>query len=282
MLEPIIGRYLTLTLGGEPHRVYFEEAGAGVPLLCLHTGGSDTRQFRHLMLDESVTSRFRVIAFDLPWHGKSTPPDGWQEREYQLTLDAYIECIRVFSAALSLDRPAVLGCSIGGRIVLHLAIAHASEFRALVGIACAMAQTPWYDTSWLQRPDVDGGEVCAGIVSGLMAPQGPEPRRWETLWSYMQSGPGVFRGDLFFYRQASNLPEQVKLIDTKRSPLFLMSGEYDFSCAPADMERTAKAIDGAVLVPMPGLGHFPMSENPELFRTYLMPVLDQIQATGAG
>ena len=42
--EPVIGRYLHLDLLGKPHRLYVEEAGAGVPLLCLHTAGSDGRQ----------------------------------------------------------------------------------------------------------------------------------------------------------------------------------------------------------------------------------------------
>jgi hypothetical protein len=35
--------------------------------------------------------------------------------------------------------------------------------------------------------------------------------------------------------------------------------------------------DGARVVIMKGLAHFPMSENPELFRTYLLPVLDEIR-----
>mgnify|MGYP005663094967 CR=1 FL=1 len=30
---------------------------------------------------------------------------------------------------------------------------------------------------------------------------------------------------------------------------------------------------------MEGMGHFPMSENPELFRSYLLPVLEQIRST---
>ena len=35
--EPITGRYLHLELLGKPHRLYVEEAGQGIPLLCLHT-----------------------------------------------------------------------------------------------------------------------------------------------------------------------------------------------------------------------------------------------------
>ena len=108
-LEPIVGRYLRLRLGGRDCRVYFEAAGQGIPLVCLHTAGADGRQFRHLMCDEAVTRHFRVLAFDLPWHGKSTPPAGWQDEEYRLTTAAYTEAVMAFCRALALDRPAVMG-----------------------------------------------------------------------------------------------------------------------------------------------------------------------------
>ena len=83
--EPITGRYMHLDLFGKHHRIYVEEAGEGTPLLCLHTAGSDGRQYRALMNDERVTQHHRVIAFDMPWHGKSSPPAGWHNEEYQLT-----------------------------------------------------------------------------------------------------------------------------------------------------------------------------------------------------
>jgi pimeloyl-ACP methyl ester carboxylesterase len=71
--EPIVGRYLNLDLLGRPHRLYVEEAGQGIPLLCLHTAGSDARQYRGVLNDARVTANYRVIAFDMPWHGKSSP-----------------------------------------------------------------------------------------------------------------------------------------------------------------------------------------------------------------
>jgi pimeloyl-ACP methyl ester carboxylesterase len=232
------------------------------------------------MTDPAVTDHFRVLAFDLPWHGKSTPPAGWQREEYRLTTASYAEAVRTFCAALELDRPAVLGCSIGGRIVLHLAIEHAAEFRALIGLEAADFQAPWYDTEWLHRPDVHGGEVCAALVSGLMAPQSPEPSRWDTLWMYMQGGPGVFKGDLHFYRVDGDLRDRVGRIDTRVCPLYLLTGEYDFSCEPQDTLRTAAAIAGAEATVMEKLGHFPMSENPAQFRRYLLPVLERIRGSG--
>jgi pimeloyl-ACP methyl ester carboxylesterase len=278
IFEPIIGRYLTLALSGRPHRLYFEEAGQGIPLVCLHTAGADGRQFRHLMLDEEVTRHFRVLTFDMPWHGKSLPPEGWENEDYRLTTAGYTEMIVAFCRALELDRPVAMGCSIGGRIVLNLAIEHAAMFRALIGLESADYQAPWYDTAWLNRPDVHGGEICAALVSGLMAPQSPDATRHETLWMYKQSGPGVFKGDLYFYRVDGDLRAKVGGIDTGACPLYLLTGEYDFSCTPEDTERTARKIAGAQVTIMRELGHFPMSENPGQFRRYILPVLEKIRA----
>ena len=51
MLEPVRGGYVRFDLDGRDYRIYFEEAGRGLPLLCLHTAGADTRQFRGLFND---------------------------------------------------------------------------------------------------------------------------------------------------------------------------------------------------------------------------------------
>ena len=279
-IEPIVGRYANVAIEGRLHRLYFEEAGRGIPLVCLHTAGADARQFRHMMNDPAITGHFRVLAFDLPWHGKSSPPDGFQNEDYRLTTDSYVAAIRTFCGALALDRPVVLGCSIGGRIVLSLAIRHAAEFRALIGLESAAVQAPWYDTDWLHRSDVHGGEVCAGLVSGLIAPQSPEVSRWETLWHYMQGGPGVFKGDLHFYRAEPDLSAELAKIDTRICPLYLLTGEYDFSCTPEDTMRTAERIAGAEVTVMREVGHFPMSENPAQFRRYVLPVLEKIRKNG--
>ena len=279
--EPIVGRYLKLDLGGRPHRLYVEEAGTGIPLVCLHTAGADNRQWRHLLNDAEITRHFRVLAFDMPWHGKSLPPVGWQDEEYRLTTQGYIDLVMTFIRTLGLERPVVLGCSIGGKIVLELARLHAATFRALIGLESADYQAPWYDdTGWLHRPDVHGGEVAGAMMSGLIAPQSPSETRWDTLWMYMMGGPGVFKGDLFFYRADGDFRDRVSQIDTSKCPLYLLTGEYDFSCTPEDTERTAAQIKGARVTVMREIGHFPMSENPGQFRRYILPVLEEIRAHG--
>ncbi|MDX2157987.1 MAG: alpha/beta hydrolase [Hyphomicrobiaceae bacterium] len=275
--EPIVGRYLHLELSGRPHRLYVEEAGTGIPLVCLHTAGADGRQFRHILNDEAITKHYRVIVFDMPWHGKSLPPVGFEREEYRLTTESYTQMILDVCDAIRLEKPVVMGCSIGGRVVLNLAAAHAKRFRALIGLESADYQQPWYDTEWLHRPDVHGGEVCAALVSGMMAPHSPADSRHETLWMYKCGGPGVFKGDLYFYRIDGDLRDRVAKIDTSQCPLYLLTGEYDFSCTPEDTLRTAAKIKGAHVTVMEKLGHFPMSENPAQFRNYILPVLEQIR-----
>ncbi|MGB6272368.1 MAG: alpha/beta fold hydrolase, partial [Pseudolabrys sp.] len=119
--EPIIGRFFSVGIDGAEHRIYVEEAGKGIPLLCLHTAGADSRQYRHLLNDTAVTDRFRVIAFDLPYHGRSTPPDRWWLKKYRLTTASYLEMIRAVWLTLGLERPVVMGCSMGGAIALKVA-----------------------------------------------------------------------------------------------------------------------------------------------------------------
>ena len=115
--------------------------------------------------------------------------------------------------ALELDKPVVMGCSIGGRIVLYLAHQHAKRFRAIIGLESAAHVAPYYDVEWLHRPDVHGGEVSAGVVSGLVAPTAPDNHRWETLWHYLQSGPGIFKGDLHFYKVDGDIRGKIDEID---------------------------------------------------------------------
>ena len=274
-IEKISGGYVHFDIQGQSHRVYFESAGTGPVLLCLHTAGSDSRQYRGILNCTAITERFQVVCFDLPYHGKSSPPAGWQQREYQLTSQLYVDTIIGFMQAMDIERPLAMGCSIGGRVVLHLALQHPEKFRGLIGLQSGAHVSPYYNLEWLHRPDVHGGEVCAGIVSGLIGPHAADAERWETLWHYMQGGPGVFKGDLHFYKAQGDLRALAHQIDTRKCPLHLLTGEFDYSCTPDDSRDLAQMISGAHLKIMPGLGHFPMSEAPEEFIAHLLPVLQK-------
>jgi len=275
--EPIMGRYLSVRLDGAKHRVYVEEAGRGMPLLCLHTAGADSRQYRHVLNDADVTDRFRVVAFDLPYHGRSTPPDGWWLEKYRLTTASYLEMVRAVWLALGLERPVVLGCSMGGAIVLKIAAEFQDELSGVVGLESS-AYAPGRYNEFLHHPAIHGGELCASYTYGLNSPLSPEASRRENWWYYSQSGPGVYQGDVYFYSLDWDAREDLNRIDTNRCKVALLTGEYDYSCTPQMSEAVAAAIPGSRLTIMKGMGHFPMIENYPAFRPHLLAALDHVRS----
>lgn len=276
MIEQIVGRYVTVDVAGRAQRIYFEEAGRGRPVLCLHTAGSDTRQWRHILNDPEITAQNRIIAFDMPWHGKSLPPEGFQTEEYLLTTGTYMATVLAVARALDLEKPVLAGVSMGGRIALQLALHHPEAFSGFLAIEASDFQAAWYDIDWFHRPDAHGGEMGAALVSTNISPRAPLAERWNTLWMFMQSGPGVFRGDLSFYTRDESLVGQLHRIDTTLTPVHFIVGAYDFTCTPQDAQRTADQIAGATLAVMDDVGHFPMSEHPEGFRPFFIAGLSKM------
>lgn len=167
--EEIVGRYINLTSNGVDYRIFYEEAGAGVPLICLHTAGTDSRQFRHVLNDPDVTSKCRVIAFDMPYHGRSNPPDDWWLSKYKLTTDTYLNLIHDFWLALGIERPIVMGCSMGGAVTLGVAARYQEEITGIIGLESA-AFAEGRDNDFLHHPAIHGGELAASYTYGLNAP----------------------------------------------------------------------------------------------------------------
>jgi pimeloyl-ACP methyl ester carboxylesterase len=112
---------------------------------------------------------------------------------------------------------------------------------------------------------------------GLMSPAAPEARRRETVFVYSQGWPPAFLGDLYYYIEDHDLREEAAAIDTTRCPVYLLTGEYDYSGTPAHGQAANEAISGSKWVIMHGVGHFPMSENRTSSSTTSCPS-DRIEA----
>jgi pimeloyl-ACP methyl ester carboxylesterase len=277
-----VGRYVHVELDGRDHRIYFEEAGRGIPLLLQHTAGAHGSQWRHLFECSTITDHFRLIAYDLPFHGKSVPPDGtpWWTEQYRLTGAFLRQVPLALASALELDRPAFMGCSVGGLLALDLALHHPDRFRAAISVEGALHIGGDPDTLvgfW--HPQVSN-ETKARMMEGLTSPTAPIARRKETIQVYSAGWPQAFLGDLYYYMVDYDLRDRAHEIDTSRVAVHIMSGEYDYSGA-IELGRAAhEAIGGSTFTEMPGIGHFPMSEDPDTFVTHLLPVLDAIRAAG--
>ena len=285
--DPITGGYMYITVEDIEYRVYYEEAGQGIPLLLQHTAGSDGRQYRHLLCDEEITSKFRCIAYDLPYHGKSLPPYGfsWWEQEYNMTRDRMLAYPNAISDALELDRPVYLGSSMGGHAAIDLAHAFPERYRATIAVEGALRSAVEYvevGMSGIRRefdnPNVSRNSIGAAMLLN-MSPYSPEPAVREVQWEYQQGGPGIFAGDLLYYYYEHDMTaEQAAEINTDACMLYLLTGEYDPNTSPAETQAIADVVAGCKFTPMPRLGHFPATENYPEFRQYLLPVLNEIAA----
>ena len=277
-IDTPIGRYVHLNLGGHDHRIYFEEAGQGIPLLMQHTAGCHSSQWRHLFEFPEVTERFRLIAYDLPYHGKSIPPVdvAWWDEQYLLK-GAFLRSVPLkLSEALGLVDPVFMGCSVGGLLALDLAHKHSDVFRAVISVEGALkieGQLDDYGELWHPRVN---NEYKGRLMEGLMAPASPKPYRKETSFVYACGWPPAFVGDLHYYVEEYDLRQDAAEIDTSAIGVHILSGEYDYS-STSELGKTAhEAIPGSTWQDMKGVGHFPMSENPQAFRDYLLPILDRI------
>ena len=166
--------------------------------------------------------------------------------------------------------------------MLHLALRHGDRFRAAIGLRSALYAEdrslgdPQPEMA-LHRPDIHGGKLAGASMAGMIAPQSPSSERWETMWHYMQGGPGIFWGDIRYYFDNGDLRNgDADGLAGSRCPIYLLSGEYDPSATPEMGREVAELANAAHFEVMKGMGHFPMSENPALFREYLLPVLERI------
>ena len=271
----IEGRYHQICLPEGAAELYVESAGSGRPILFLHTAGADSRQFHGQLADVALAAEWRLIAPDMPFHGRSMPPEGWQGEPYRLSGARYLGwCAAIIEQVIG-EKAIVAGGSMGAALALLLA----AERPDLV--AGVIAIEPPFRSKGRRNPyqhhvGVHAGLHNAAFVRGLMSPTSPIDSRRRAAWIYSQGAPEIYAGDLAFYSDEFDGAEVAPRIDAARTPVSLLCGTYDYSATPEDGARLAALIPGADLCVMEGLGHFPMCEHADLFRPHLLAALAHV------
>jgi 3-oxoadipate enol-lactonase len=109
-------------------RLWYDEAGDGEVVLLLHGGLGDSGLWEPVV--PFLAERFRTIRTDLRFFGRSTGPAvpwSWEE-----------DVVGVLDG-LGVERAALVGLSMGGKVALNLALAHPERLWAVVGVAPALA-----------------------------------------------------------------------------------------------------------------------------------------------
>jgi pimeloyl-ACP methyl ester carboxylesterase len=271
----VSGRYYPVSINGSTHNVFVERSGDGAPVLFLHTAGADARQYLGQLSDVELARSYSMWAVDMPFHGRSLPPAEWTGGPYKLTTDLYLSwCVAIIEQVIK--APAyVVGGSMGAAMAMVLAAKRPDLVKGIVAV-----EPPFRSTGrrnpFQHHVGVHGALHNASYVRGLMSPLSPESDRRQAAWIYSQGAPGIYTGDLAFYSEEFDGAVVGPQIDCSRTPVALLCGTYDYSASPEHGRKLAEVIRGARMVVMEGLGHFPMCENADLFRSYLVDALSYI------
>lgn len=261
---PAIGRFLDV----EGERLHVmdlgSDKGAAPPVLLIHGASSNLRDMK-LALGDVLAQDRRVILVDRPGRGYSTRP----EKGYQLETQARL--IKAAVDALDVDRPVVVGQSLGGAVALRYALEYQNDMSGLVLLAPVSHQWPggvaWYNnvSQWpiagflLRRLVVPiYGQLSAESgIEGTFAPDTPPENYYE------RSGLALLFRAHDFKANAADLAnlkegiiEQQDRYGDLTLPVSIVTGTKDTTVSPElHSKQLAKQVDGAQLTLLPDTGH---------------------------
>ncbi|MGY1829649.1 alpha/beta fold hydrolase [Geodermatophilus sp. SYSU D01180] len=241
--------------------VAYSRAGAGAPLLLLHGGWSDGREWRPQL--EGLSDAFDVVAWDAPGCGASPdPPAG-------LPLTGYADAVAALVEGLDLGRVHLCGLSFGGGLALAVWQRHPEVVRSLVLVS---AYAGWKGSlppeeveARLQRvlAEVDRppAEWVDGYLPGFFA--GPVPQETLDLVRsvMLDVRPAGTRSMLTAFADA----DLRDVLPTVAVPTLLLCGAEDVRAPRPVAEALHAAIPGSRLVLLPGVGHVVNLEAPAAF-----------------
>ena len=242
-------------------------AGTGPPLLLLHGIGSRWQMYEPCL--PWLTPRYEVIAVDLPGFGASPVPPGDPEPG----IDTQVRLVAEFVAELGIERPHVVGNSMGGLIALELGrhgLARSVVCLSPAGFASHAEQRYAHGSLWLGvrmarriAPRADRLMAPAALRAALVGTFVARPR---------QLDPEVAAADLRALAAAPWFDATLPAIaprhfragaDRFPVPVTVAWGDHDRLLLPRQLRRAAQQLPGARLVTLRGCGHVPTYDDPE-------------------
>jgi pimeloyl-ACP methyl ester carboxylesterase len=256
-------------------RIAFERMGDGPPLVLLHGGPLDSREWRRQLDD--LSDEFTVVAWDMPGCGRSSDPPA------AFRLPDYADCLAGFVEALGLGRPHVLGLSFGGGLALELYRRHPLIPMSLV---LASAYAGWAGSlpadvveqrlqQCLREAELPPEEWVPGWIPGLLTDAAPAELVDEVVAIMSDVHPAGYRVWARSFAEA-DLRDVLPHINV---PTLLLYGDADRR-SPVNVGQDLHAmIPSSRLVVIPGVGHLSDMEAAESFnaevRSFLRSVQDQ-------
>ena len=127
--------------------LYYETHGAGRPLILLHGGLGSGEMFGPIL--PTLAERHQVIAVDLQGHGRTADID----RPVDIRLMA--DDIAALIDHLGLDKPDLVGYSLGGGVALQTAVKYPAKVRRLVAASANIRRDAIYPETLAQQGQVN-------------------------------------------------------------------------------------------------------------------------------
>lgn len=256
-----------------------ESGSDGPPVLLIHGNSSCKEVFRNQMQGE-LGRRHRMIAFDLPGHGASSDA---REPETVYTIPGYAAlAVELMEERLGLERYAVFGWSLGGHIGIDM-LSRSDRIAGLMisGTPPAGKHPGALDEAFLpsehmglagKREFTDAeADAYARATAGENAPYE------DFLGAAVRRTDGRARETMIAAFAAGMGESQQKIVGENATPLAIVNGaEEPFANnAFTQAQSYANLWEGKVHL-LPGLGHAPFWEAPEVFDPYLERFLGEV------
>lgn len=241
-------------------QIAYRRAGEGPPLVLLHGGPTDSREFRAQL--EALSDEFTVVGWDMPGCGQSADP-----RE-NFGITDYVACLARFVAALGLEQTHVLGLSFGTGLALELYRAHPELVRSLILVS---AYAGWAGS----LPPEVAQQRKLRMLQMIDLPPDAWAREWlPTLLT--ESVPADVRDELTRILSDFHPTGQRRLLESGFAehdvrdllpsisvPTLLVYGEKDVRSPLKVAEAMHASIPGSHLVVIPGVGHMVDMQAPQ-------------------
>lgn len=217
----------------------------------------------------------RIITLDLPAHGLTTVPTG-----YQVSTDGQVEVVDQLTRQLHADRFVLAGNSMGGGVAWNYALAHPERVAALVLVDSAgMPPAPKAGDKKRQGPPAIfvimrnpvGRAVLRKIDPAPLAEKGLKQAYIDEklvtpalVDRYVELARAPGHRDMLLNGQGRpRKPVTAATFQAIHAPTLVMHGEAD-TVIPVEAGKVlAAAIPGAKLILYPGVGHVPMEQIPD-------------------
>jgi 3-oxoadipate enol-lactonase len=258
------------------HTVYYDEFGAGHPLILI-TGLGSTRLAWWKQI-EAFAKKFRVINLDNRDAGDSAPGTG------PYTIADMAEDVAGVIKNLNLGRTHIVGISMGGMIAQELAIRHPELLDKLVLVATTAGGPTNVNakpevTALLMRTEDEDVEMSLRRTFTLIAGEGYMAKHPEDLDQIIKNAFAKPMSLESYQRQlgacvvhfGQGVADRLAQIT---APTLVVHGDYDPLIPYPNGEYLAEHIKGARLSTYKGVGHLVMIESPERFNHEVIEFLE--------